>query len=75
MTPDGLSAVFICLCISQGPQAVAVVGMPGSPLPTDPFLLPDPKILLCRIKALPFALPPLSSFPSSRVCEHLHGRR
>lgn len=63
MIPDGLSAQFICLCTSQGPQAVAMVGMPGSPLPTDPFLLPDPKIPLCRIKALPFALPPLSSFP------------
>lgn len=62
MTPNGLSALFICLLTSQGPQAVAMVGMPGSPLPADPFPLPDPKILLCRIKALPFALPPLSSF-------------
>lgn len=61
MTPNGLSALFICLLASQGPQAVAMVGDAWFPTARRP--IPDPKILLCRIKALPFALPPLSSFP------------
>lgn len=73
MTPDGLSADYVCVSLKLlgGLRLWPWEGYPGSLLPADPFLLLDPGMLLCRAEHCPSPSLPAPLCPSALLSQSL----